>query len=258
MRDTFYKFMPIGFGLLLGWVLFNPPAWLQTLGPLAWVVHAGLCAMAVLGVIALVIVANLPADLHLETVSEASVPADVRGLARRLETLDFDPAGPPRRAHIAPPALILGFVHRSEPIYATVYRTETVPPKTSYDFVSMLEGDRGGLTTNADPAGAVLPAGSESLRQVFPGESIEALFRKHREGMAFLRERGIACRPVSAGTFPDDLVRAIARQRRLFLAAPLRGALVTLWRAASKQVPFRGGLRGQKIASQQIARLIAG
>jgi hypothetical protein len=241
MRDHFYKVMPWIAGTLLGWMLWNPPAWLESLGPLAYLVNLGLVG---------------PSRLEMTPVKEDVVHAELRELGRRFEQLGFRPAGPPRRVKIAPAAIVLGFVHESEPVYGTAFRTETLPPKVCCDFVSILHGDKGGLTTNADPSGAALPAGDGGLRQVFPGEPLEQLYRRHLDGMAYLRERGIHCRPLSADTFPQDLAFGIGRQREVFAASPLRGTLVTLWRAATKQVPFVGSLRDQRIAQTQISRLL--
>jgi hypothetical protein len=245
------------FGLGLGWLLFNPPAFLQSLGVLAYGVNLLLCAVLLVSIVAVVIIANLPANVKTEPVSDQEVSPELHALATRLEKLGFRPAGPPCKVHIAPAAILLGFVHDTEPIYATIFRTDTVPSKTSYDFVSILHDDRGGLTTNADPGGASLPAGHSGLRQVFPGAEIETLLLRHREGIAYLRERGVHCRAVSGGTFQNDFKMALAKQRETFLASPLTGALVTLWRAATKQVPFVGTLRNQKIAQWQIGKLLA-
>ncbi len=101
----------------------------------------------------------------------------------------------------------------------------------------------------------MLPAGDCSLRQVFPGESVEALFRRHSEGVQWLAKQGVRCRSVSAGQFEQDFKDAMRNQRQLVLDAPLRGTFVTLWRAATKQVPFVGPLAQQTIASQQLAGL---
>ncbi len=257
MRDNFYKFAPWVFGFALGWILFNPPAWLQALGPLAWVINIAICAALLLSIVALVILANLPRELSLEDVTENEVHPELRGMARQFAELGFQPAGGPWRVNVAPAAILMGFVHPSQPVYATAFRTETLPAKLGYDFISMLHGEKGGLTTNAMPDGAVLPESAGSLRQVFTGASPETLFERHLEGIAYLHERGIQVRAVSAGTLRHDFARAMAEQRALFVASPFRGALVTLWRAATKRVPFVGALRDQKIASQQIARLLA-
>jgi hypothetical protein len=194
----------------------------------------------------------------MQPIGENDVHPELRNMGDRFLALGFRPAGPPRRVNVAPSAILLGFVHESEPVYGTAFRTEHVRPRTSFDFVSILHGERGGLTTNAEPDGAVLPAGPGGLRQVLPGGSQAELFRKHMEGLTYLYERGIQCRPVSADTLEQDFAEAMSRQRRMFLSSPLRSTLITLWRAATKRVPFLGALRDQKVAQQQIAELIAG
>jgi hypothetical protein len=248
--------MPWIAGLLLGWMLWHPPAVLESLGPLAWIVNLGLVGLLLIGVIAMVIIANLPSQVEMNAVDEGTVHAELRQLGDRFERLGFRRAGPPRRVKIAPSAIVLGFAHETEPVYGTAFRTETMPAKLCFDFVSILHGDKGGLTTNADPAGAALPEGDGGLRQVFPGEELEELFRKHVDGIAYLRDRGIHCRPVSTDMFPKDLAMGIGRQREVFTASPVRGTLVTLWRAATKKVPFIGPLRDQAVAENQIARLL--
>jgi hypothetical protein len=256
MRNLFYKFMPWISGLLLGWLMFNPPAWLQSLGPLSYLINGALCALLLLSIIAWIIIANLPAQVTMEPVSIETVHPELRACGERFQALGFDPVGPPRRVNVAPSAILLGYVHQSEPVYATAFRTEHVKPRLGFDYVSLLHGDKGGLTTNADPDGATLPAGSGGLRQVFPAESQENLFHCHLEGIAYLRERGIECRLVSADTFEQDFSAAMARQRKMFLDQPLRFTLITLWRSATKQIPFTGTLRDQKIAAQQITQLL--
>jgi hypothetical protein len=256
MKSLFYKFMPWISGLLLGWLMFNPPAWLQSLGSLSYLINGALCGLLLLSVIAWIIIANLPARLTLEPVPDQSIHPELRDCGQRFQALGFHPIGTPRRVNVAPAAILLGYVHRSEPVYATAFRTEHVKPRLGFDYVSLLHGDKGGLTTNADPDGATLPAGSGGLRQVFPGECQEDLFQRHLEGIAYLREQGIECRLLSAETFEQDFSAAMARQRRMFLDQPLRFTLITLWRSATKQIPFMGTLREQKIARQQIAQLL--
>ena len=68
-----------------------------------------------------------------------------------------------------------------------------------------------------------------------------------------MSKHGQRCRAVSAGAFEEDFRRAMAAQRKLFLDAPLRGTVVTLWRAATKQVPFVGALAQQPIAARQLS-----
>ncbi len=258
MRDTFYKYMPGAFGLFLGWMLFNPPAWLEALGPLGLGLNLGVGALLLLSVVALIMITNLPAELRLEPIPDSVIPGELRTLAERMQGLGFDAAGPAWKVNVSPAATMLGFVHRSEPVYATAFRTNTMPAKTAFDFVSILEGDRGGLTTMAEPGGAALPEGPGGFRQVLPGGSPEQLFRSHLEGLRWLAERGARPRNVSAGDFQPDFTRAMARQRALVTAAPIRSTLIALWRAGTKKVPSMGALRDQPFAQRQIGRLQAG
>jgi len=62
--------MPWISGLLLGWLMFNPPAWLQALGALSYLINGVLCALLLLSIIAWIIIANLPARLTLEPLPE--------------------------------------------------------------------------------------------------------------------------------------------------------------------------------------------
>jgi hypothetical protein len=159
---------------------------------------------------------------------------------------------------MAPAAIVLGFVHQNEPVYATVFKTTTVPPKIGYDLVSILEGGQGGLTTNADPAGAAMPSGAGGFRQVLKGQGPEELFRAHLEGIEYLGEQGIRVRKVWAERYRQDLAAAMRFQRRQFLSSPLRSSLLTFWRAATKQIPFFGDLRGQAVANRQIRTYLTG
>jgi hypothetical protein len=159
---------------------------------------------------------------------------------------------------LSPPALMVAFVHEAERSYATAFRTTTLPPKTAFDCVSILDGDRGGLTTGAEPAGAVIPAARGSLRQVFPGASAEQVLERHREGLQYLRGRGLSARSVSASTFPRDFATSFRRQREAFLASPLRATVVTLWRAATGRTPHLGPIATQAVAQQTIHELLTG
>jgi len=255
MRDNFYKFLPWVLGGLIGFFLFRPPAFLDDLGVLAWVIQAAMLALALLSFVMLMLLGNLPENLEMNALPKTTMPRDLQKIVSEIEALGFHRIGQPWEVKVAPTATLIGFAHASEPVYATAFCTGTVPAKVSFDFVSILDGSRGGLTTNNNPEGAVLPAGNSSLRQVFRGESAQRLFRRHLEGMDWLVKQGIRCRAVSPSRFEQDFKAAMRDQRRLVLDAPLRGTFVTLWRAATKQVPFVGPLSEQSIARVQLAGL---
>ncbi|MCU0291990.1 MAG: hypothetical protein MUF10_08380 [Thermoanaerobaculaceae bacterium] len=250
------KVLPALFGILLGWILVNPPAWLEPLGLLRFAVMGVLVLGLLVGFVALQLGRNLPEDVAL--VPRPGVEEHLEALTRGCEELGFVRAGPPVEVGVSPPAVLQALVHRQEPVYATVFRTGTLPAVTSMDFVSILHGDRGGLTTNADVRGATLPGEPGSLRQVFPGAGAAELFRRHCEALAWLRSRSLPPRPVSGERFAADFKMAMARQRRAFLAAPLRTALVAIWRSVSGRVPHRGALAQQAIAERQLRQLSLG
>jgi hypothetical protein len=258
MKSQLFRFLPIALGIVIGWLILNPPAWFQGLGSLGWAVNGALCALLLLATVPLMALSALPAELRTRPLDPGRVPSELEELRQEYLRLGFRAAGPPLRVEVAPAATLLGFVHQSEPIYGTIYRTTTIPAKVGHDFVSVLDGDRGGLTTCADPAGAVLPAAAGEFRQVLAGAKPELLLQAHLEGLRFLREQGLAARAVSAEAFPRDLGAGIRHQRRTFLSAPLRSSLLTFWRAATKQVPFVGRLRDQAVASRQVQCLLAG
>lgn len=252
------RFLPILVGLALGYLLVSPPEWLASLGPWRWLVVAAIVVLGLLAFTAWQLSANLPADPPLATVPEAEVKGELKDLCARFEALGFRRVGTPLTVGISPPALMVVFVHEAERSYATVFRTSTMPSKTAFDCVSILDGDRGGLTTGAEPAGAAIPAARGSLRQVFPGAGVEEVFEHHRQGLQYLRSRGLPAKAVSASTFARDFASSFRRQREAFTASPLRGTAVTLWRAATGRTPHIGPIESQVVARAAIRELLTG
>jgi len=251
--------LPYAVGLALGWLLFYPPEALVPLGPWRHLVAGLLVLLLLVAFVAAQLAANLPDPLTLAPLKEGEeVPPDLLELAARLDALGFVPAGPPYDVGVRPPAVLLPFVHDAERAYSTVFRTRTLPAKTVFDFVSILDSERGALTSMAEPAGAALPAAPGGLRQVFPGAGLEEVWRGHREGLDWLRGRSLPARAVSAATFVSDFRASFARQRQAFLAAPLRTAVITLWRAATGRTPESGPLANQRGAAAALQALVIG
>jgi hypothetical protein len=252
------RFLPILVGLALGYLLVSPSEWLERLGPWRWLAVPALVLLGLLAFTAYQLSASLPADPPLEPVPETEVTGDLRTLCAQFEALGFQRIGSPMTVGISPPALMVAFVHEAERTYATAFRTGTVPQKTAFDCVSILDGDRGGLTTGAEPAGAAIPAARGSLRQVFPGAGVEQVFDRHRQALQHLRGRGLSAKAVSASTFRHDFALSFRRQREAFLAAPLRGAAITLWRASSGRTPHLGPIESQAVARATLRDLATG
>ncbi|MFZ5788338.1 MAG: hypothetical protein ACOY3Y_18030 [Acidobacteriota bacterium] len=258
MKRAIAKVLPILVGIGLGVLILNPPSWLRELGPVAFLVTGTLAAVLLVGFVAFIIAANLPERISLAEVPEERVPAELRALAEQFRALGFEPAGPPYEVGVSPPGIMLPFVHAEARSYGTAFRTSTVPAKTAYDVVSLLEAERGGLTSCADPAGTSLPAGAGELRQVISGATPDALFEQHRQALAWLERQGVRARSVSASAFAGDFQSSIAHQRRTFLASPLRHAAVAIWRSATRTTPHRGPLHLQAIAARQLRELRTG
>ncbi len=252
------RFLPIVVGLLLGYLLVSPPGALAGLGAWRWPAVTGIVLAGLLALTAYQLSANLPADPPLEPATEAEVRGELRGLCARFEALGFKRVSPPITVGISPPALFVPFVHEAERCYGTAFRTSTLPPKTAFDCVSVLDGDRGSLTTGAEPGGAVVPAAPGSFRQVFPRATVEKVFERHREGLQYLRSRGLPARPVSASTFPRDFAASFRRQREAFAAGPMRAAAITLWRAGTGRTPHLGPIDEQPAALSALHELVTG
>jgi hypothetical protein len=255
---TISRVLPILVGLALGYLLVSPPRWLDGLGAWRWLAVAFLVLLGLLAFTAYQLSANLPADPPLEPAPETEVTGEIQRLSSRFEALGFQRVGTPMTVGMSPPALLVAFVHEAERSYATAFRTGTVPQKIAFDCVSILDGDRGGITTGAEPAGAAIPAARGSLRQVFPRASVEQVFERHRQALHHLRSRGLPAKAVNASTFRRDFALSFRRQREAFLAAPLRGAAVTLWRATTGRTPHLGPIASQAAAQATIRELRTG
>ena len=257
MKDKALKVLPIAVGVALGFLLVSAPEWFRGLGPLRFLVAAGLVFAFLISFVAVTISANLPGDIRLTPASEDDL-GELRPIVESYRAIGFSPAGPPLLAGVSPPALMVPLVHQAGKMYATVFRTGTVPAKTSFDVVSLLAGARGGLTTSPTPAGATLPAAAGNFRQVFNGATPPVLVKHHLAGIAYLERRGIHLKPVSAASFTSDFKAAIADQRAHFLARPIRSAIVAIWRSATRLTPHTGPIEKQPLAQRQIAGLITG
>jgi len=244
-------------GVLLGFLALHPPGWLRALGPFRYAAMAAVVLLLLVGFVALLIASNLPADVKMVP-SQASLPPGMVSLEGEFRALGFVPVGPPLEVGTAPPALVQAFVHDEARAYGTVFRTGTLPARVAFDCFSLLAGGRGGLSSGAERGGAVLPAGPGSLSQIIPGASVARLFAVHRRALEFLCVRGLVARPVSAATFETDFRNGLARQRRSFLRAPLRSAVIAIWRTATRTTPHLGPIEGQRVAQRQLRFLLTG
>jgi hypothetical protein len=245
------KILPFVIGIVLGWLLFNPPRWMEPLGPARYVVVAVLCFLLLITFICLLILKNLPQDVQLTRLGQEPEP-ELRALAQRFHRLGFESAGPLLEVGVSPPAKMVALVHQSEPIYGAVFRTSTIPAVTGVDLVSVLHDGHGGLTTGDDPRGATLPGGPGAFRQSFPKRGVEDLLPQHQRAMQILARHGVSWKRLSASSFEHDFKQAIARQRKAFLAAPVRNTLLAIYRSALSAFPHVGPLDRQPGFEKQV------
>jgi len=250
-------YFPIIFGLALGLMIVHPPEALRSLGGASYLIMIGVAFAAIFAFTIFSLSKNLPASIEMTPDRTSAVPEDVRSIADQFLTAGFDQAALPLIVGTTPPALVIPFVHEKEKTYGTVFRTGTVPAKTSYDLFSYFQNIEGGLTTGPNPQGAAFPTTSGSFRQVFPGAGVKELFEKHRQALAFLKMRKIECKNVSQSSFSEDYKKSFARMRKGFLKNPLSFASVVLWRAITKKTPHIGLIQMQPGTKKQIDQLLS-
>ena len=248
VKDLAAKLAPYLIGIMIAVVLIAGPDLLGGLGSLRYLVAGLLAVVGLMVFLALVVHASLPSHLILEPADHWSGSTEAEQRVRDLEAVGFDRAGPVYRVPTTPAALLQPLVHRSEPIYATVFRTGTLPAKVGHELVSLFEEGEGGLTSVVDPAAVVLPAPPRVLRQVLVGATSSRLLEAHRDAMALIARTGASWRPVSAASFEHEFSLAMVAQRRFFISSPLRHILVALWRSVSRRSPHIGPISKQRHA----------
>ncbi len=245
MKDNLVKFLPYIVGITIGWLLMSPPLWFRSMGVFGYLILVLLCGAALVSFFAIIILANLPADVQLTPDPGAST-GGLDELMVRIVALGFVTAGPPLQVKIAPPALFVPYMNEAWGTYAMLYRTGTVPPKTMHEFVTILDDEKGSLTTLAEVKGDVLPSEKKIRKQIFPGASVEELFEYHCEAVTHLHNQGLFRRSVSAETVIPDMKKSFARSRARFLSSPLWNTLVVVYRIKSGKVPHLGSIMSQE------------
>lgn len=257
MKNLIVKILPYAFGVALGLLLLHPPQWLKDLGAVGYLLQGALAAVTLLAFIGLLLLRALPENVAMTPLPPAPSP-DMDRIGEELASLGFSPVGPAYEVAVSPPARLQAWVHDGQPAYATVFRTGTVPAKVGFDFVSILEGWTGGLTSVNDPAGAALPAAPGSMRQVIRSATPGALFQQHCRALAWVAEQGLRWRRPTAGDFVADFQKAMNRERAAFLRSPLTYPAVALWRVVTRLSPHLGPLEQQRHAAETLDSIRAG
>lgn len=255
MKTLLFQVLPILFGLLVGWCIVQPPDFLGSSVLIRTAAVISLAILALFFFLMYVISANLPAHIKLQPIDQRAVSDEMTDLFSGYQDIGFRLVGSPLRVEVNPPAVLVPMVHEQEPMYGTVYRTTTSPPKTSYDIVSIFE-PFGGLTTGAAPEGASLPAGLGSFMQIFPDADINTLTQQHQAAIKFLLKQGVRIKPVTDDSFAGDFRAAIAAQRRHFFSNPIAHTAITVWRSMTGKTPHIGPLEEQSVAQRNLRRFL--
>lgn len=183
------------------------------------------------------------------------------GVVRLLDAaarLGFEPVGPPCRADDPARMVLWGHVHRSLPIYATVFDADSpYGGRTALDLISPLADGRGVLISASEVWEGVMPPYPGEFRQIVPGASPDELLSLHRSALAFLSGHGLAARGVWAAGWERDLRDVEGRRRRQFLGWPLATSARVVVRSLVGGSPYLGPLAAQPSVSRQLRRASA-
>lgn len=250
------------------WLAGKPPAAFAALGAPGWIAWIGLVVAGWAGaLLALLVKATMTAidrslvpDLAMTPVAVEQVPDALRVVSDQLEAIGMTRVTPPLAVTMSNPGILYGFLTTAGDVASSAFVVQPPgggTPVTSFDFVSVFEGDRGGLTTSPNPAGSVLPATPGSLRQVFPAGEPAALLQRHQESLAWLAAQGVRSRTIAATDFEALFRASLGRQRAAFLRARLRYTLTAVWRTLRKSTPHLGPVKDQPSTRPELARLAA-
>ena len=244
-KTSFFKVLPMGAGVLLGVLIVKPPPALARLGWPLYVLGGVLLVAFLVGLVVLLVAANLPQKLVLRLRTDLALPGQLGALVSQLRGLGFRDVGPSYEVAITPPATLVGLIDKDGVIYASVFQPGARGAAPAFDFVSLLAQGRGSLTSAETPLAASLPPRELALRQIFPGKSVADVLARHRTSLSVLRARGVEVREVSPDTFETDYRAAFVELRRAFVRRTVRNAFVTLWRSVTRRTPERGSVSEQ-------------
>jgi len=245
MRQLFSKLLPYVGGGVLGYLVFFPPAAFLPYGAWRPLLLAAFLVIGLVVFTALQFPLTLPRDPHVEPALSQEVPSDIASLVASLTALGFEPLGPPLRIEMRPAAFLWPLVSRQLNCFGNVFCTTTIPRKTGFEFISVVEDDRGWLTSLAAPHGFVLPAAPGSFRQALPGAKPDALLQYHLAAHRFLESQGIRFTHEPEGTPSERVRRSLMLQRKVVMQRPLSSAVVAIWRTLTKRTPFHAPIAKQ-------------
>jgi hypothetical protein len=181
----------------------------------------------------------------------------IRRLLEAVAELGFEPVGPPRRADDPARMVLWGQVHRTLPVYATVFDADSpYGGRTACDLISLLADDRGVLITAGEVWEGVMPPYPGEFRQILPGAGPADLLAAHLVALEFLSPRGFTPRTLSTASWEPDLRSVEGRRRRQFLRWPLTTSALVIWRSLRGGTPYLGPLAAQPSVAGQLRRAL--
>ncbi len=255
MREWFYKLLPYGLGSVVAYVALSASSFISTsdfLNPLL------LVAILLGGTLVATIIAlsnGLPRDVSIQPVPGEAPPRDAKEWIESFESLGFVPEGDPLRIDLRPSATLWPFVHRELQCSGAVFSTGTLPPRSSFEIITGVEGDRGALTSGPNPDVFVLPCARGYFRQVLRGAPPAHLLAHHLKATSYLAECNLALTKSAPGTPAERVRQSVARQRRAVMASPVRSAAIVLWRVITKRNPYELPIAKQRSTPSSIAYL---
>ncbi|MEL7058703.1 MAG: hypothetical protein AAGN46_01620 [Acidobacteriota bacterium] len=259
MRRWVLQLLPILAGIVAVLGMLHGPSALGLTGLWAVVVGLVLLVGAVLVGFWAILIGNLGGDIEIGPTDDVELPADARHFEADLEGAGFERAFGPLRVVIGASATLWGYRHSTvSACGASIYRSQTVPPRSLYELVSRFDGPNGGsLTTTADAQLGIFPPPPQVFKQVLPGADAERLLSAHLAALSFLETRGVKLR--AAGDVPDveTFRREIQAQRRVILARPVHSTLSVLWRIARRRNPRHASILEQPGVETNVAKTLA-
>lgn len=258
MRDLFFKILPYVTGACLGLLLVFPPDSFAALGLWRPLILGALLILGLLASTGVNLATNLPREPKVEPVIGEAPPRDVEAFLESYRALGFELLEPALRIDLRPSAMLWLLAHPGYGIWGSVFRTGTLPPRVGFDMVSQIEGDRGRLTSVANPDAAVLPPPPGHFKQVARGATPALLLAHHRQAHEYLARCGVCFEAPRPGGLAERVRRALVEQRLAVTRNLLKAVALTLWRAATKRTPYGEPIERQKGTEATLRQVLAG
>ncbi len=255
MKKFLWKYAPLIIGLLMGFLIFNPPEFLRTIGWQGYLVLPVLFLLLIFIFLpGYMFVRSVYRKFELKPLDKQINRRDINIIMDELSSLGFTRAGPtlelPGYA-----VIIVPFVHEGAEVYCSIMRSYAGFGKTTFVFSSIFDDNSGGLTTFREHSSAIEVRPAGSFRQVFQWGDLKSNFQHHLEGLEYLHRYGINTRQVNSETFVDDETKAVMSRNEFHRSNLFRNTIIYVWRFLIKRIPYGGPIEKQKNAQKNLRLL---